>query len=67
MVKPPGFDPNKISAEILLMAGRKAFGEIRGRIAERGVVRCDRKLRGGDDQFPRLDWLWSEVYRLDQR
>src|SRR5437899_1980799 len=33
---------------------------------ERAVVRGQR-LRGGDDQFPRLDRLWAEVYRLDQR
>src|SRR5262249_60966410 len=34
---------------------------------ERGVVRGDRKLRGRDDQFPRLDRLRTEVYRLNQR
>src|SRR5207248_2045890 len=34
---------------------------------ERGVVRGDRKLRRGHDQLPRLDRLWAEVYRLDQR
>src|SRR4029450_4064058 len=34
---------------------------------ERGVVRGDRQLRRGDDQFPRLDRLRAEVYRLDQR
>ncbi len=34
---------------------------------ERGVVRGDRKLRGGDDQFPWLDRLRAEVYRFDQR
>src|SRR5204863_6130897 len=34
---------------------------------ERGAVRSDRELRGGDDQFPRLDRLRAEVYRLDQR
>jgi hypothetical protein len=33
---------------------------------ERGVVRGQR-LRRGDDQFPWLDRLRTEVYRLDQR
>src|SRR5207249_8231818 len=33
---------------------------------ERRVVRRER-LRGGDDQFPWLDRLRAEVYRLDQR
>src|SRR3954464_4011443 len=34
---------------------------------ERGAVRSNRKLRGGDDQFPRVDRLRAEIYRLDQR
>src|SRR5205814_8574439 len=33
---------------------------------ERGVVR-DQRLRGSNDQFPRLDRLRAEVYRFDQR
>src|SRR2546421_7277882 len=32
---------------------------------ERGVVRRDGKLRGGDDQFPQLNRLRTEVYGLD--
>src|SRR5258708_3068344 len=34
---------------------------------ERRVVRGNRKLRGGDDQFPWLDRLRAELYRFDQR
>src|SRR6266513_5027939 len=30
------------------------------------VVRGNRKLRGGDDQFPWLDRLRAELYRFDQ-
>src|SRR5437879_13353376 len=33
---------------------------------ERRIVRGNRKLRGGDDQFPWLDRLRAELYRLDQ-
>src|SRR5437762_7121502 len=34
---------------------------------ERGAVRGDGELRGGDDQFPRFDRLRAEVYGFDQR
>src|SRR6516225_7761652 len=33
---------------------------------ERGVVRCNRQVRRGNDQFPRFDRLRAEVYRFDQ-
>ena len=69
MVKPPGIrSEQKVSAEI--SDPRRAAGRV-GKFVdismERGVVRGERKLRGGNDQFPRFDRLWAEIYRLDQR
>jgi len=56
MIKPPGFDPAKKYPLKFLISRRAArgVGKFVDVSLERGVVRGQR-LRGGDDQFPRLD------------
>ena len=68
MVKPPGFDPNKkYPLKFLIHGGPQGAWGNEWSYRWNPELFAANGIRGGDDQFPRLDRLRAEVYRLDQR